>query len=218
MTIASESLMIDPIRRALESLLPRSVWVQEYRSGYGIADLVGMVVSERARSTRRICGQSILLNSRRSFEVLALLQPDRSLSLHGLARRTALSGGSVRRILSLLLRSGFAVETRRQMYRLAPSLPHPASEIIAVEAKIERWSKAILQARRYSLFANRTYVAISSSTVKRVDRAFLYRHRIGLIAVNRCDAHIVVPAPMVRPRSFWAHRACAERLYSLAES
>jgi hypothetical protein len=207
--------MIRPIRKALEDLHPPTVWVQEYRSGYGIADLVGMVVSDRAMEARRGRNPSGV-NSQRGYSLLALLHRERCATLESLARRTALSSNSLQRMLRMLVQSGLAVEVGRRRYRLTARGLNPASEIIAVEAKIEKWSHAILQARRYLLFADRTYVAITAHAVKRVDRAFLYRHRVGLIGVNSHEAYIVVPAPRVRPRSLLAHRACAERLFSQA--
>ena len=215
-TISSESLMIDPIRRALENIHPPSVWAEQYRSGYGIADLVGMVISQRARQLRADNDVKISVSSRRGLAVLAVLQQERSVSLDSLARRTALTDNTVRAVLRILIRSGLAVGAGNRAYRLSACALNPASEIIAVEAKIDRWSRAILQARRYLLFADRTYVAISAGTVSRVDRAFLYRHRVGLIGVGNGEAYVVVPAPRVRPRSSLAHRACAERLFSIS--
>jgi hypothetical protein len=74
-----------------------------------------------------------------------------------------------------------------------------------------------LQARRYTFFANQTYVAVWSKTAPRVDKALLYRHRIGLISVKVSgECSILIEAPSINPRAANMNRLCAEFLYRQA--
>jgi hypothetical protein len=91
--------------------------------------------------------------------------------------------------------------------------PSPTREIVAVELKQRRWREAILQARRYTFFADRTYVAIWNGAVELVDRRLLYRFRLGLIGVEGDRAQVLIEAPRRKPRQEKMNRYCAEFLY-----
>jgi len=215
MSIRVESRMIAPIGDAVANYHRLDVWLREYRSGYGIADLVGMVVSRASYEERTRGGQRPPLEDRRVIEVLLRIPSKRSLSFETLAQRVALAPSSLRhKALRALIKRGLVLE-KKGRYWLLGRLPNPAAEIVAVEAKIDRWSDAILQARRYTLFAHRSYVAVPMAVVPSVDRLLLYRHRIGLIGVEDSFAQIIIEAPRITPRDVCAHRVCAESLYSI---
>ena len=57
-------------------------------------------------------------------------------------------------------------------------------KIIAIEAKVEKWKRALSQALNYRLCAEEVYIAIWHEYIHRVDRALLEQHCIGLIEVN----------------------------------
>jgi len=208
--------MIAPIRDAIANHHGLDVWVQEYRSGYGIADLVGMVMSKPSYQMREQGAQRLPLDNRWLMEVLLQLSPKKGLTFETLVRRVALAPSTLRnKVIRVLSGRGLVVE-RGGRYCLTARLSNPAAEIVAVEAKIDRWPRAILQARRYRLFAQRSYVAVAMHVVPRVDRWLLYRHRIGLIGVEDAEARIIIEAPRSAPRDICAHRVCAESLYSQA--
>jgi hypothetical protein len=54
---------------------------------------------------------------------------------------------------------------------------------IAVELKLHNWKRAVEQALLYQLCADMVYIALPSTTIKKVDTAQLIRHKIGLLAV-----------------------------------
>lgn len=66
---------------------------------------------------------------------------------------------------------------------------------VAVELKLERWSRAIEQALLYQLCADFVYVAVPATTAPRVDRSRLAAYGIGLLAVDRRGCQEVI-----RPR------------------
>ncbi len=100
--------------------------------------------------------------------------------------------------------------------RLLTVPPQPTKNIVAVEAKQTKWREAILQARRYTFFANQTYIAVWFDTVDRVDRRLLYRHRLGLIGVGTDNAEVILKAPKRIPRQPKMNRYCSEFLYRIA--
>ncbi|MFL6209466.1 MAG: hypothetical protein ACJ74W_11485 [Pyrinomonadaceae bacterium] len=111
---------------------------------------------------------------------------------------------------------GLIVSEGNGYVRLQIMPPNPARNLVAVEAKQSKWREAILQARRYSFFADQTYIAVWEKTVPSVDLTFLRKHRLGLLSVTPEAAKIVIPAPSRLPRVPSMSRFCAEFLYDRA--
>jgi hypothetical protein len=89
-------------------------------------------------------------------QVLLALRSDRRTSLPYILRRVPLSESTLRtRVLPHLHRLGL-IEREDGYVRLIFTPPKPAKRVVAVEAKQTRWREAILQARRYTFFANQT--------------------------------------------------------------
>jgi|SRR5690242_3278391 len=82
------------------------------------------------------------------------------------------------------------------------------AEIVAVEAKLERWSEAIQQARHYLTFANRAYIAIPAHRAKASNkvRQECRKAGVGLVAVGKREASVLVRAPRAEvftPERLW---------------
>jgi hypothetical protein len=147
---------------------------------------------------------------------LLLLRQNRWSSFTSLAKKVPFSETTLRSKILPKLSKLKIIEKNKDSFRLSISLPIPTQNLIAIEAKQTRWKEAVLQARRYTFFANQTYIAVWSDTIKSVDRNFLYKHRIGLISVEEDFAEIVVNAPNRKPREPRLNMYCAEFLYGLA--
>jgi hypothetical protein len=214
---SQEADMIEPIRRFMLEHLRMDITAQEFSAGYGIADLVGAALCGQGCEMRREQGLEVALDHYHMVQVLLALHSDRRTSLPCILRRVALSESTLRtRVLPYLNKLGL-IEREDGYVRLIFTPPKPARHVVAVEAKQTRWRDAILQARRYTFFADQTYIAVWAKTAARVDKALLYRHRVGLIAVeDNGDCRIVTEAPKVSPRETNMNRFCAEFLYGLA--
>lgn len=57
-------------------------------------------------------------------------------------------------------------------------------DVIAVEAKVSNWNRAVQQATSYSLCANKVYLALWHEYAHRVDVNVLDQYGIGLMSVN----------------------------------
>ena len=55
---------------------------------------------------------------------------------------------------------------------------------ISIEAKIKDWKNGILQAERYLMFSDYSYLALPKSRIKNVDITYLSVSGIGLLAVD----------------------------------
>ena len=65
---------------------------------------------------------------------------------------------------------------------------------ISVEAKISDWKNGLIQAQRYLLFSDYSYLALPVKNTKHVDCKLLEEYGIGLISIGEKDLEEVIPA------------------------
>lgn len=213
-----EAHMIEPIRQFMHHKMRMDITAQEFSAGYGFADLVGAALCAHSCQTRKEMGLDVPLDHRHIVQVLLALRSKRRTSLAYILQRVAISESTLRnKVLPQMDKLGLIGRDSDAHVRLISTPPKPAKHVVAVEAKQTKWRDAILQARRYTFFANQTYVAVWSKTAPRVDKALLYRHRIGLISVElNGGCSISIEAPSINPRAANMNRLCAEYLYRQA--
>lgn len=212
-----EAQMIEPIRDLMLQSMSVGIAVSEFRAGYGVPDLVGAVLCRRSCQARMRMGVRHALDHPYLVEVLFALRKGSRMARCDLLGKVTMSESTLRnRVLPRLCSYGLIEHDADGRVRLLAVPPQPTRSLVAVEAKQTRWLDAILQARRYTFFADRSYVAVWSDVVPRVDRGLLYRHRLGLIEVEDDRASVVVEAPARRPREPQMNRYCSEYLYGLA--
>lgn len=81
-------------------------------------------------------------------------------------------------------------------------------DIVAIEAKMQKWKRALQQALTYRLCSNFVYIAIHHDFSHRVDKELLQKHGVGLIVVNQDDTDISLEAS----RSMVVHRRIKEHV------
>ena len=206
--------MIAPLRTLMRENLGLEVVTEEFSVGYGVADLVGAELSAENCRLRKELGIASPLDSFNTIELLLKLRLGFWHSLDSVLDQISYSESTLRgRVLPLLAALGLLDRDSGRYVRLRLQPPTPTRSITAIEAKQTRWREAILQARRYSLFAHQTYVAVWIDAARHVDRKLLYMTRVGLIAVEGDHAEVVVAAPYRKPRDERRSRYCAEYLY-----
>jgi hypothetical protein len=211
-----EAQMIEPIRRFMQHQMQMDIVAREFSAGYGIADLVGAELCDEGCGVRKEKGLEVALDHHHILQVLLALRSEGRTSLPYILRRVALSESTLRgKVLPQLDKLGVIERYADGYVRLIFAPPKPARHVVAVEAKQTRWRDAILQARRYTYFADQTYVAVWAKTATLVDKTWLHRHRVGLISVEANGAcSIVVDAPTVSPRQSNMNRFCGLALRS----
>lgn len=77
-----------------------------------------------------------------------------------------------------------AVLKQESKFALSPKWRNLLPEVTSVEAKVDKWKDAALQARRNALFVHRSYVAFPEPVASRVYQDDLFQnHGIGVLAV-----------------------------------
>jgi len=209
-----EAHMAEPVSRLMIEDMGADVIAREFSAGYGIADLVGASMSEENCEAPRVMGLANPLDHRHYVEVLLALRPGTRRSLAYLLSRIPFSETTLRKKVLVRIEAwGLIKRESNGHVRLAAMPPRPTQGIVAIELKQTRWREALIQARRYTFFADQTYIAIWKRTAQLVDRMRLYRLRIGLIGVELDGAEILIRAPRRKPRDMRMSRYCAEFLY-----
>jgi hypothetical protein len=84
--------------------------------------------------------------------------------------------------------------------------PDNLSEIVAVEAKVNKWFRALQQAILYRICADKVYIAISNHHVQCVDKGLLKRFGVGLLEVDGIVRESLSP----NPSKYITHQAARE--------
>lgn len=209
--------MIKPVSTLMSEKMRIEVIVKEFSSGYGIADLIGGVLSKKNCKARYEMGIENPFDHRHIFEVLSTLNIGIRRTLKYITNRISFSESTLKKkILPIMESYGLIKREDSGFICLLKELPHPIERIVAIELKQTKWREAVIQARRYTFFADRTYIAVWNGLVSRVDLGLLNKHRIGLIGVEPDYAEIQFKAPIRKPRNPIMNRYCAEFLYRKA--
>lgn len=154
---------------------------REVRVGNIIPDLICVRFPQLPESNLRRTNWSF-----RHASLLSLLRRYRKLRVASLAKLTYERELRVRGLLEDLVRSGAVVEWSTGSYSLSKQLSSVQAEVIAVEAKLERWNEALQQAVTYQRFADRVFVAMDHERikVKHVPIAEFMSSGVGLLSVS----------------------------------
>ncbi len=108
-------------------------------------------------------------------------------------------------------------------FHLSPTHFRPSvklfSDIVAIEAKVSDWTRALYQATRYRQFAHRTYVLLDESGLSKAKRRrdVFENAGVGLIGKSESGFRTIVSSPRLRPfarldYSFFASRVVEPHL------
>jgi hypothetical protein len=152
-----------PAIRACESLpgaRHNLVVVRELVGPVGIPDLTALVGNPAVLKARRALDVPPLLHQV-DAAVVAVAHYHIGQTPAALARALAWPESTVRRRLDALLSSGAIEEVRPGRFVRQPALV-PLGRIYAIETKLEKWRRALRQARTYSVWAD-SYVLVMGS-------------------------------------------------------
>jgi hypothetical protein len=84
----------------------------------------------------------------------------------------------------------------------------PAGELLAFEAKLSDWRRALHQAYRNTVFATRAYVVLPASVAERAAKSceLFLRYQVGLCSVDETSVRVLIEAPQNEVLVPWLHR------------
>lgn len=157
--------------------------------------------------------------------LLWLLRRRSRLTLSSLTRLTYDRKEKVELLVEDLMKSGTVVQLPTGSFALSEQLASMRAEVIAVEAKLDRWTEALRQACNYQRFADRVFVAMDYERImtKNVPVTEFVRNGVGLFGVSKNDIqffnrgrrfrstgpeweYLVSSTLATRPQKLWVRR------------
>ncbi len=188
----TELELVDKFERLFDTNQNNSVLIErEFNCGYGIADAV---IFKYRKS-------SALLD-------LSMIHPEWAYTLKSLPYRKNfnldtlmdLSGASSdasKKAMKGFINAGYCKEIKKSIYIKVRQPKLLCSSIIAVEAKLRDWKKAIWQATRYRIFSNQSWVLLdqsySNSAVTNIQE--FKKYNIGLATFSTSGCYRVYFSP-----------------------
>lgn len=141
-----------------KSLKEKTVVMREVNVGFGIADIV--VVEHTPCQYHQ---QSL---TKHDIAIYKLAEKHRYCIVSDIAKTTRLNKQQIDSSLSKLGELGYVVWRDQNTIELAKKYENTIRDVVAVEAKLKDWRRALNQAYRYKWFASRSYVLLDDAHLK----------------------------------------------------
>lgn len=125
------------------------------------------------------------VTSRHIF-ILWLIKTSKHITSYEIAERSYQRLSKVTQIINDLVKSGAVIKNETGELRVQDTIASLQTEVVAIEAKLSRWSQAFEQAKRYQEFADKVIVAMDADKAPRRKEILQYfeEQSIGLCAVS----------------------------------
>jgi hypothetical protein len=173
---------------------------QEYRTPWGICDLVGLELEQSRVTARRLLGQRVPIGPPPRIALLREVpwaETGQSVSLAILSSVLGRPVGEIAKDAKELLARGFLVKCNDGAYQSRCTWVPLHRRIITIELKVDRINEAIQQARAHRLFATQSYIGLPAPLAERTYARSeeLQAEGVGLLSVCASGATVLVPAP-----------------------
>lgn len=157
-----------------------------FRREVPVGEVIPDLVCIRFSHLPRITISSSKWSFRHAY-LLWLLRRRNRLTLSSLSRLTYDRKEKVELLVEDLVKSGLAVQLHTGSFALSKQLASLQAEVIAIEAKLDRWAEALRQACSYQRFADRVYVAMDYERIRTKDVPVteFVRSGVGLFGVSK---------------------------------
>lgn len=126
--------------------------------------------------------------------IVWLLKSENKLTFQSIAERCYESAERISPIIESLLQGNVIQKVGKNHISLCQEVLAMQAEVIAVEAKLKHWRRALEQAIRYKSFANRVFVAMDCVGVPRKQKVLdeFRNNDVGLCAISKQDLEWLV--------------------------
>lgn len=168
--------------------------VSEMPSPLGLPDFVALLGAENWFSARLETGTAPVL-SETDCVVLSALHVGRSLAIDSLGKRLGWHHERLAPVVARLTKSGAALQSGGGALSLAPGL-HPQGGLIAIEAKVKDWRRAVAQGRTYRTWSDNYVVLLGD---------------VGPVALGRAQSAIAQDRAGLNINGKWVVRPASRR-------
>jgi len=178
-----EKDMIPVIKSFFKERFKQSLSVEELNTGIGIADIV---FSNKINKREYYFNNFELL-----FHTLTLLNR-KNKKISELDFVTRFSKKQVNSIIDKYIVMELIEYFGEDSFYVKNKLYPTITEFYAIEAKLKDWKNGFYQAMRYKNFAQKTFLALSSEYIHKVDKDLFKMNNVGLISVAKDKATIII--------------------------
>lgn len=199
-----------------------AIVADEIDAGAGIADIVAGHTTTRQLPLRRAITDPTTL---RLLEFTKTPTPESQLRAwaphgwRGLRQRTV-APAIAAALLTVDETEAPRTNFDEPVYTAALDVDDPFESLTAVELKLRDWRRAIAQAGRYRLWAERSYVAMPAQRLTEATITEALRNGVGLLAVHgspgEASVTLVLEAPTAAPLQPQRRRWASEQVFSSA--
>lgn len=185
-----EKDMIPIIKEFFTRRYSQSLSVEELNTGIGIADIV---------FTRKINKRKYYFdNFELLFHTLSLLNR-RNKRISEVDFISRFSKKQINSIIEIFISMELIEELGPGHFYIKNRLTPSVTKFYAIEAKLKDWRGGFYQAIRYKNFAQKTYLALSSDYIHRVDRDLFIKNNVGLLSVSRNKIKTIISPKEAKP-------------------
>lgn len=177
-----ESQLVDDITGYLDKYKIR--YSKEIHMGIGIPDV--SINIGASKSLPKITDYYLL-------SLIEYISEKKRVSANDLATHFSYDKTKVQNYLNQLIGCGIVQEKNNQIVLNRKIFGLNLGKIISIEAKIKDWKSGILQAQRYIMFSDYSYLALPKDRINAVNTDELIEAGIGLLAVSASSMEEVVP-------------------------
>lgn len=186
-----EKDMIPVLKDFFKERFNQNLSVEELNSGIGIADIV---------FTKKINKREYYFdNFELLYHTLTLLNR-RKKKISEIDFIARFSKKQIKNIIDKYIALELIVEHSPDYFYVKNRLTPSIDEFYAIEAKLENWKSGFYQALRYKNFAQKSFLALSSEYIHRVDNNLLMQNNIGLISVSKDKTRIIINPKKDNPK------------------
>ncbi|MBN1971108.1 MAG: hypothetical protein JW870_17205 [Candidatus Delongbacteria bacterium] len=186
-----EKDMIPVLKEFFKEKYNQNLSVEELNTGIGIADIV---------FTKKINKREYYFdNFELLYHTLTLINR-RNKKISEIDFVSRFSKKKIKNIIEKFLSMELIEEYNSDYFNVKNRLSPTIDEFYAIEAKLENWKSGFFQALRYKNFAQKSFLALSSEYIHRVDNNLLIKNNIGLISVSLDKTQIIINPKKDNPK------------------
>ena len=157
----------------------------EIRMGIGIPDISVNIGGKRKVE---------LIDDYYLLSVLDFITDNKQTSLHDIESKLVLSSKRAKQYVKKLAELGYVVTCNNSVKVARQIKKNQMGITISIEAKISDWRNGLLQAERYLLFSDYSYLLMPSNRIGNIDTDYAIKRGIGIISQEGKSIEVQVPA------------------------
>ncbi|MEP6674180.1 MAG: hypothetical protein ABJA78_03470 [Ferruginibacter sp.] len=194
----TEKQLVNELKKSFHSMCSWNTlrfpthFIQEVNLGFGIADLVIYKLKDhQIRSD-----QNLELNHF-DISIYKIIEKNRITSVDLLHEVTGATKKTINTAIQKLIENSY-IQKHDSIIKFCRSYQKATNEVIAIEAKLKNWKRALDQAYRYKWFASQSFVVLDTKNImpaKKNIQAF-QKLNVGLAEINNFGVVKIIYKPL----------------------